>query len=137
MGSWLSERSPRRDAQELVQKITNYIQALAKRKEPPSKIGKILRDSGGIPQVKTVCGMKILRIIKLAGLDSDVPEDLFSLTAKAKRMREHIERDHRENKNDKDQVFHLKNTDAKIKRLERYYKKSNKINRNYKSDSRN
>merc|ERR1711974_58226 len=87
----------------------------AKRKEPPSKIGKILRDSGGIPQVKAVCGMKILRIIKLAGLDSDVPEDLFSLTAKAKRMREHIERDHRENKNDKDQIFHLKNTDKKIK----------------------
>ena len=37
----------------------------------PSQIGVILRDSMGIPQVNSVTGSKILRILKTAGMNDE------------------------------------------------------------------
>jgi len=59
--SWL--KTSARDVSEQVVK-------LAKKGLMPSQIGVLLRDSGGVPQVKNLTGSKILRILKLNGLDS-------------------------------------------------------------------
>jgi ribosomal protein S15P/S13E len=44
--------------------VTEHICKLAKKGMTPSQIGVLLRDSHGIPQVTTVTGSKILRILK-------------------------------------------------------------------------
>lgn len=57
----------------------------AKKGLTPSQIGVVLRDSFGVPQVKAVTGSKILRILKVAGLAPELPEDLYHLIKKASR----------------------------------------------------
>lgn len=47
--------------------VEEHIQKLAKKGLTPSAIGVVLRDSHGIPQVKSVTGNKILRILKKQG----------------------------------------------------------------------
>merc|ERR1712144_142759 len=84
----------------------------------PSQIGISLRDSHGIPQVKAISGSKILRILKLAGVAPEIPEDLYFLIKKAVSIRKHLER----NRKDKDSKFHLILVESRIHRLARYYK---------------
>ena len=50
--------------------IKGEIVKFAKKGLTPSQIGVRLRDSMGVPQVATVTGVKILRILKTAGMSS-------------------------------------------------------------------
>lgn len=84
----------------------------------PSQIGVLLRDSHGIPQVSSVTGSKVLRILKGSGLGPEIPEDLYFLIKKAVSMRKHLER----NRKDKDGKFRLILIESRIHRLARYYK---------------
>ena len=84
----------------------------------PSQIGVLLRDSNGIPQITTVTGSKVLRILKGNGLAPEIPEDLYHLIKKAVSMRKHLER----NRKDKDGKFRLILVESRIHRLARYYK---------------
>lgn len=102
------------DAQQVEQQIIK----LARKGETPSRIGVILRDSHGIPQVRFVAGNKILRILKSNGLAPEIPEDLYHLIKKAVAVRKHLER-HRK---DKDSKFRLILIESRIHRLARYYK---------------
>merc|ERR1719271_730951 len=72
--------------------LTEQIVRMAKRGSSPSQIGVILRDQYGVPQVKHVTGQKILRILKVAGVAPDLPEDLYHLIKKAVNVRNHIEK---------------------------------------------
>merc|ERR1712162_71565 len=85
----------------------------------PSQIGVALRDTHSIPQVKAVTGAKILRILKLAGMAPEIPEDLYYLIKKAVTIRKHLEYNHK----DKDSKFHLILVESRIHRLSRYYKR--------------
>eukprot|EP00878_Enallax_costatus_P041880 GHUV01048795.1.p2 GENE.GHUV01048795.1~~GHUV01048795.1.p2 ORF type:complete len:152 (-),score=40.52 GHUV01048795.1:89-544(-) len=98
--------------------VTDHICKLAKKGMTPSQIGVLLRDSHGIPQVTSVTGSKVLRILKGAGLAPEIPEDLYFLIKKAVSMRKHLER----NRKDKDGKFRLILVESRIHRLARYYK---------------
>ena len=73
-------------------KVTEQICNLAKQGHTPSQIGVILRDFHGVPQVKSITGSKILRILKVQGLAAEIPEDLYCLIKKAVAVRKHLER---------------------------------------------
>ena len=75
-----------------VSKVTEQICKLAKKGHTPSQIGVILRDFHGVPQVKSITGSKILRILKVQGLAAEIPEDLYCLIKKAVSVRKHLER---------------------------------------------
>ena len=85
----------------------------------PSQIGVTLRDSFGIPQVHTVTGVKILRILKSNNLAPEIPEDLYHLIKKAVSIRKHLDR----NRKDKDSKFRLILCESRVHRLARYYKR--------------
>jgi ribosomal protein S15P/S13E len=102
----------------LCPQVQDQICKLAKKGMTPSAIGVLLRDQHGIPQVCTVTGSKILRILKGSGLAPDIPEDLYFLIKKAVSMRKHLER----NRKDKDGKFRLILIESRIHRLARYYK---------------
>ena len=91
---------------------------MAKRGQSPSQIGVVLRDQYGIPQVKGVTGSKILRILKVAGLAAQIPEDLYHLIKKAVNVRKHIEKF----RADRDGKFRLILIESRIHRLARYYR---------------
>jgi small subunit ribosomal protein S13e len=106
-------------AESVIEQICKY----AKKGMPPSQIGVLLRDSAGIPQVKSVTGNKILRILKLRGLAPAIPEDLYHLIKKAVAMRKHMEK----SRKDKDSKFHLILVESRIHRLARYYRKTKQL----------
>jgi len=98
---------------------------------PPSKIGLHLRDSYGIPDVKTITGKSITQILKEKNLLPEVPEDLMALIKKAIKIRKHLE----ENKQDKTAKRGLQLTESKIKRLVKYYKRKKRLPVDWKYDS--
>merc|ERR1711893_547389 len=98
--------------------LIEQIVKLAKKGAMPSQIGVTLRDSHGIPQVKSITGSKILRILKKAGLAPELPEDLYHLIKKAVSIRKHLEKC----RADKDSKFRLILTESRIHRPARYYR---------------
>ena len=98
--------------------LVEQIYKLAKKGSSPSQIGVTLRDCHGIPQVKSITGSKILRILKKNGLAPQIPEDLYHLIKKAVNIRKHLER----GRADRDSKFRLILTESRIHRLARYYR---------------
>jgi small subunit ribosomal protein S15 len=96
---------------------------LAKEGKSPSQIGLYLRDTYGIPDVKTLAGKKITKILDEKKLLTVVPEDLRALIKKAALIRKHLE----ENKQDKPALLGLQLTESKIKKLVKYYKLSGRM----------
>ncbi|KAI9471908.1 MAG: 40S ribosomal protein S13 [Benjaminiella poitrasii] len=111
--------------------VVDMICKNAKKGLSPAQIGVILRDSHGIPQVKSITGNKILRILKTNGLAPEVPEDLYHLIKKAVSIRKHLER----NRKDKDSKYRLILIESRIHRLARYYKTSGQLPPTWKYES--
>ena len=111
--------------------VVEEIKKFAKKGMTPSQIGVQLRDSMGIPQVNSITGNKILRVLKMSGLAPELPEDLYHLIKKAVNIRKHLEK-HRK---DKDSKFRLILVESRIHRLSRYYKKSKALQPNWKYES--
>lgn len=105
------------------QEVEMLIVKLAKEGNPPSKIGLLLRDVYGIPDVKAVIGKKLGAFLAEKGLAQKLPEDLLALIKKSLAIRKHLEK-HR-----KDQTAKrgLTLTESKIFRLAKYYKRIGKL----------
>ncbi|KAJ9059250.1 ribosomal 40S subunit protein S13 [Entomophthora muscae] len=70
--------------------VVDQICKFARKGMTPSQIGVVLRDSHGVPQVRSITGTKILRILKGNGLAPAIPEDLYQLIKKAVTVRKHL-----------------------------------------------
>lgn len=125
------KRNPPTWVKHSTEEIKRDIVTYAKKGLMPSQIGVILRDYKGIPQVKSVTGSKILRILKLAGIAPAIPEDLYHLIKKAVNVRKHLEK----NRADKDAKFRLILIESKIHRLARYYRRSRALPPHWKYES--
>jgi small subunit ribosomal protein S15 len=84
-----------------------------------SQIGIVLRDTYGIPNVKSVTKKSLTELLREGGVAPELPEDLFNLITKALNLRDHLE----ENKKDLHNKRALQLTESKIRRLVSYYKK--------------
>lgn len=115
------------DADTVKSEIAKY----AKKGMTPSQIGVLLRDSQGIPQVRSITGQKILRILKVIGMAPEIPEDLYHLIKKAVNVRRHLEK----NRKDTDSKFRLILIESRIHRLARYYKTKRALPPTWKYDS--
>merc|ERR1712113_460124 len=111
--------------------VCDHICKLAKKGLTPSQIGVTLRDSFGVPQVKSLTGSKILRILKSNGIAPELPEDMYCLIKKAVSIRKHLDRNHK----DKDSKFRLILVESRIHRLARYYKRTKQLPANWKYQS--
>jgi len=86
-------------------------------------IGLILRDSYGIPDVKAVTGKSVTSILKENVVTFNIPEDLENLMRKAIKIHDHLKINRKDVHNKRN--FNL--TEAKIRRLERYYKSTGSL----------
>lgn len=106
------------------------VQKLSKEGNSTSKIGIILRDSYGIPDVRTITSKTITQILAEKNLAPKIPDDLFSLMKRAVSIRKHLEA----NKHDQPAVRGLTITESKIKRLVDYYVNNGKLPKGFKYD---
>jgi len=120
--TWLSYSS---------QEIEQIIIKLAK-ENSPSKIGLILRDTYGIPDIRTILNKKITKFLKEKNLLKELPEDLTNLIKKHVEITKHLEK----NKKDQPSRRGLRLTESKINRLAKYYKKTDKIPKTWKFDAK-
>ncbi len=99
------------------EEIEELILKLTKEGNSTSKIGIILRDQYGIPDVKLITGQKINKILEKHNQGLEYPEDLMNLIRRAVNIREHLE----ENPKDLHTRRGLRIIESKIRRLVRYY----------------
>jgi len=83
-----------------------------------AKIGLILRDQHGVPNVKLATGKTVTQILKEKGQMPKLPEDLGALLKKVISLSAYLKHNPRDLHNKRN--LHL--LEAKIRRLERYYK---------------
>tara|TARA_Y100000310_G_C20622980_1_gene784336 strand:- start:922 stop:1344 length:423 start_codon:yes stop_codon:yes gene_type:complete len=104
------------------EEIEAIIVKLAKQGKTSADIGRILRDSYGVPDVRQVLNKKIGKVLKDKDLTPKVPEDLASLRKREKLVKAHFD------KNKKDMVTKrgLQLLRSKIRRLEKYFGISSK-----------
>jgi small subunit ribosomal protein S15 len=103
---------------------------LAKEGKNGSSIGMILRDVYGIPDVKTMVGKTISKIVDEKKLTGEMPEDLLALIRKAALLKKHLEDNHKDNTGKRG----LQLTESKIFRISKYYKNTGKLEPTWKYD---
>ena len=103
--------------------ITKVILELRKEGASSSKIGLVLRDSYGVPDIKLATGKRLGDILKENKVASEIPEDLRDLMIKALGLRKHLS----ENKKDLHNKRQLQLVESKVRRLVRYYTGSKKL----------
>lgn len=104
--------------------IEKIIMDLHKTGTAPSAIGHLLRDQHGIPDVRAVMGGKsVLQIIEGSTGKQDYPENLANLIKKAVSTRTHLLK----HKSDVHNRTKLHSTEAKIRRLGKYYARTGKL----------
>ncbi len=106
------------------------ITKLAKDGNSASKIGGILRDTYGIPNVKLIMKKTIGDILKDKKLASEIPVDLLSLIRRSIAINKHLEI----NKKDETAKRGLTITESKIRKLIKYYKQTGKLSSEWKYD---
>lgn len=110
--------------------VESLVVKVAKTDKKPSQIGMILRDSYGIPDVKTITSKKISQILSENKVKQELPENLIYLIKKYIKVAEHFEA----NKQDMTAKRGLQLTESKINRIVKYYKANKKIPKEWKFD---
>ena len=119
--SWLSYKS--KEVEQLVLK-------LSKSGQSPSFIGITLRDSYGIPDVKSITGKKITSILSEHNALTKLPEDIMALIKKHIELTKHFDA----NKHDMPAKRGLQITESKIGKLAKYYIRMEKLPKGWKFD---
>ena len=104
------------------------IMKLMKEGKSSSETGIILRDTYGIPNVRQITEKSILQIAEEKKLTKELPEDMVALMRRYVQITKHLET----NKQDMSALRGLQLTDAKIKRLVKYYKQTSRISIDWK-----
>jgi len=97
--------------------VEQLVVKLAKTGKSSAVVGLILRDSYGIPSVKTLTKKSVYQIIKEHKLSHEIPEVLLSLIKKEIILSKHLDK----NKHDMPSKRGLLLTQSRIRRLTKYY----------------
>lgn len=96
---------------------------LAKEGKTPSQIGVVMRDTYGVPSTRIATEKRITQILDEKKLLSKIPEDLMALIRRSIMIKKHLE----DNKKDETAHLGLQLTESKIRRLVKYYKRTERI----------
>jgi small subunit ribosomal protein S15 len=101
----------------LPRQVEAKVVELGREGRQPAVIGLILRDSYGIPSVQEVTGKKVVQILREAGIESKLPQDLFNLVQRSIELQEHL----RANPRDQHNRRGLELMESRIRSLAKYY----------------
>ena len=108
--------------------IKSLVLELSEKGHSTAVIGTILRDQHAVPDVRKACGMRINQILSENGKAVEIPEDLMNLLQKVLSLVDHLE----SNRKDIHNSRQLELTEAKIRRLVRYYKNKGALSSDWK-----
>jgi Ribosomal protein S15P/S13E len=100
--------------------IEELIVKMSKDGYTSARIGLVLRDQYGVPNVKLATGRTVTEIMAEKGVSPALPEDLSNLMRRAISLNVHL----RDNRGDISNKRGLQLIESKIRRLERYYKRN-------------
>lgn len=103
--------------------VEKLVTDLAKQKYTSAMIGTILRDSYGVPDSTVIAQKPISKIMRENNVYPEFPEDLMFLLKKAVELRKHMVT----NKKDKHSQRGLGNLESKIRRLSKYYVRTERL----------
>ena len=103
--------------------VEKLIVKYSKAGKTTSEVGMILRDSYGIHSVKALTGKSISAVAQENKLGKTLPEDMTSLIRRMIEIKQHLDK----NKQDMTALRGLQLTEAKIRRLVKYYKRSKRL----------
>lgn len=103
---------------------------LAKEGKAPSHIGLMLRDTYGIPDVRSLLKKRITEVLKEKNLLKELPEDLLALIKKDVAIMKHMKANKQDMTSKRGQLI----TESKIKKLVKYYKSKSRIPETWKYD---
>lgn len=103
--------------------VEKLVVKLAKEGKTSAQIGIILRDSYGIPSVKSVTGKNVYAVMLENKVTKDLPEDLHNLIKKVIETDAHMLK----NKKDTSAKRGIQLTESKIRRLVKFYKRTGAI----------
>ncbi len=130
-GASSSTRLPRDNNPDWVpirgEEIVRTVGKLAREGLSSSQIGMRLRDQYGVPTVKLATGKSIVSIMKESGVKLEIPEDVRNLMRKAIRLSAHLAARPKDLSNRR----RLQLTEAKIRRLVRYYHRTGALPKNW------
>ena len=110
--------------------ISEAILKMAREGMGGAKIGLVLRDQYGVPNIRAQLGMSLREFLKKEKALPEYPEDLLNLIRKAVRMAGH----NKISKNDVHNQVKLNHAESKIHRLVKYYSSKGMIPANWRYD---
>jgi small subunit ribosomal protein S15 len=110
------------------EEISSLVVQLSKAGLTPSEIGIRMRDEHGIPLIKSVLGKTMTRVLDENKIHREMPEDLEQLVHKAVGLQKHLRTHNSDHRN----VRSLELVEAKIHRLSKYYKRTERLNKGWK-----
>ncbi|MEM4359302.1 MAG: 30S ribosomal protein S15 [Candidatus Bilamarchaeaceae archaeon] len=110
--------------------IEEEIIKLAKEGTSPSKIGIILRDKHGIPEIKPFLGTKLSVFLRKNKVGAAYPDDFLALLKRAVRMNRHL-KNAKKDVHNKTKYVHII---SKINRLAKYLKAKGILPEDWKYD---
>ncbi|MFH1181495.1 MAG: 30S ribosomal protein S15 [Candidatus Woesearchaeota archaeon] len=110
--------------------VEMLVAKLAKEGKTPSKIGLILRDAYGIPDVRLVTKKNITQLLDEKKMLPQIPEDLMALIRKNILIKKHRET----NKHDESAHRGFILTDSKMHRLIKHYKATGRLPKDWSYD---
>jgi small subunit ribosomal protein S15 len=111
--------------------VEELIVKLSKDGHTPSKIGLMLRDLYGIPDIRPIMGMKVTQVLEKNSIQPKLPEDLQNIINSAVSLMTHLEKHTKDNHN-KRGLFLM---ESKIRRLSKYYIRSGKLPKDWRYSS--
>ena len=110
--------------------VEKLVLKYAKAGKTAAEIGIILRDSYGIQSVKALTEKRIGQIVAEHKLDKKLPEDVLALIKKMIAVKSHLEK----NRQDMTALRGFQLTNAKIRRLSKYYQRTQRLPANWALD---
>lgn len=109
--------------------VTELIVELGKAGHSSASIGTILRDQHAVPDVRSVLGKRISAVLAENDIGGTYPEDMMNLMRKAVGIIEHIGSGNHKDIHNKRA---LELTEAKIRRLAKYYISEGRLSADWK-----
>ena len=110
--------------------IEALIIKLSKAGNNASKMGLILRDTYGIPDVQKLTGAKISKILDKNKILPKFPDDFMALVKKEVNILRHLENNHKDMRTRHGLIL----TESKIKRLTKYYRRTGRLPKDFEYD---
>ena len=105
------------------EEVEEKVVELARAGNSTAKIGLLMRDQYGIPNVRHVVGPRMTKFLQSKGIKTELPEDMAALLRRAVSLNAVLQGHKKDHSNKR----RLQLLESKIRRLEKYYRREKRL----------